>query len=629
MPPQSDYGTIRTETSEDERQPLNPDEKVGGPPLSAKKSLYLGIAILAIFLTFKTTFPKAAVIPNMFKDDKGGYYGWIPDEELGLQAVHRNEDASPSVIWGNKTSGPLPTNSWYLNLVSHRAARPDESTKVYTVPYIIDTAPANDLAGIKVHWPVTQSSDRNVQMVSDFKNGITLGTDSLSNNYTVDQEEDLSPLGITLMWQDDEGSGAYMKSHLVRGMPYATMMFAGGLLPKIFSYNGPASQPVVDGTTVIECGQYNEKNGSISNTTGVAVMEKVQLHFRNSDFTWIAFFSQPVKIECGVSPGDEQLAQFQLNVKEIGGLTDEPLVVRLAILDQCTSGKSNIKQHCEERMNSHQRKEYLDLLEQSVDIFPSSPTIDFEYPKDMDDEEKMAYINIDWKPETVGGSVDAAAKKDLLMFAMPHHQMQMQEESSNITDICISTFHGSTCLVKGSKWSLAEDLSQPQSFTARRPPVASAIGLLAEALSKDIHYRLSDNLHRGAADTYFSGKILARVARTIVIADELKQLAAGINLEDAYPDVEEDYLQASIKAAAAVRLPADTSIDSAVADLKECVQVWLEDAEAAYLYDRSWGGLVNCGCTYTGKGSHGFCNNTYPDCPALTDVNVDFGNGTH
>ena len=38
-----------------------------------------------------------------------------PDEDLGLQGVHREMDASPSSIWGKKgKDGPLPTNSWYL-----------------------------------------------------------------------------------------------------------------------------------------------------------------------------------------------------------------------------------------------------------------------------------------------------------------------------------------------------------------------------------------------------------------------------------------------------------------------------------------------------------------------------------
>jgi endo-1,3(4)-beta-glucanase len=454
-------------------------------------------------------------------------------------------------------------------------------------------------------------------MVSDFKNAMTLGTADLTNEYTVDQEEDLSPLGITLRWEGEKGSDKFMKSHIVRGMPYATMIYSGGVLPSLFSYNGPASKPVVDGATVLECGQYED--GHISNSTTFPVKKQVKLHFRNSDFTWTVFFSQPVEIECGVTPGDEQLAEFQLNVKHIG--SDKPLVVRLALMDQCTTGMSDMKQHCDQRVELQDKKGYIKLLEESMNVFPSSPTVYFEYPGDGA-EERTAYINVDWAPESAG----EADEEDLIMFAMPHHQHQMKE-SSKITEFCVITFHGSTCLVKGSKWSIAEDLSQPQSFTARRPPVASAISTLADAISEDIHYQVPEHLYRGAADTYFSGKILARVARTIVIASELKQLAEGSELEGIY-DVDEDYLQASIDAAAAVKLPSETSIDNAVNDLKKCVQVWLEDAEAEYLYDKSWGGLVNCGCRYVGKGSHGVCNNTYPDCPALTDVNEDFGNGT-
>ena len=47
-----------------------------------------------------------------------------------------------------------------------------------------------------------------------------------------------------------------------------------------------------------------------------------------------------------------------------------------------------------------------------------------------------------------------------------------------------------------------------------------------------------------------------------------------------------------------------------------------------YLF-RVYSGFVNCGCKYTFKKGHegeGSCNNTFPVCPALEDVNEDFGN---
>jgi len=99
--------------------------------------------------------------------------------------IKREDDASPSTVWGKHltkngygSSSLLPTNSWYLNLVSHRAAtKPDDSTRVYTVPYIIDTAspePIDGLEGIRVLMPVLQASDTNIQMVDNYMNGLCL-----------------------------------------------------------------------------------------------------------------------------------------------------------------------------------------------------------------------------------------------------------------------------------------------------------------------------------------------------------------------------------------------------------------------------------------------------------------------
>mmetsp|Transcript_19302 Transcript_19302/g.47724 ORF Transcript_19302/g.47724 Transcript_19302/m.47724 type:complete len:898 (+) Transcript_19302:60-2753(+) len=613
MANQSDYGSIPSGES-DETEAFIDDEqnKQNKSSLNCNwRVLFFVIAAVLVAYPFRALASRTLVRADRF--------GWVPTDDLGVQIVSREPDALPSSIWGSKRKGPLPTNSWYLNLVSHRAKNhPDESTKVYTVPYIIDTAAAGDMAGINVHWPITQTSTNNVQMVHDAMNAVALGTLGLNSSYHVDQKENLSALGVTLRWDDDDAEeDAFMKTHIVRGMPYATMIYSGGILPSLFSYNGPADNPVIDGSTELVCGQYKDKK--ISNATSATVQEKIQLHFINSDFTWMLFFSQPVEVECGTTPGDEKLAQFQLNVKSYSK-DDEELLVRMALMDCCTTGMANIKQHCAER--NQLLGGYAELIEQSSSVFPTSPAVHIEYPS-SESENKTTHLQFDWKPDSVDDSSD---NEELLMFAMPHHQEKMLE-GGQVTKHCVNTFHGKTCLVKGSKWSLTEDLSQTQSFVARRPPVASAIESLASSLSDELELELPDNLHRGAADTYFSGKILSRVARTIVIASELRELAeAGDDLESKY-DVDDEYLESSIAAVSKVELPSQTKIDNALEDLKSCVQVWLEEPEAPYLYDESWGGLVNCGCEYKGKGPHGKCVNTFPDCPALTDVNIDFGNG--
>ena len=115
----------------------------------------------------------------------------------------------------------------------------------------------------------------------------------------------------------------------------------------------------------------------------------------------------------------------------------------------------------------------------------------------------------------------------------------------------------------------------------------------------------------------------------ILIASELKKLSAGTKeVQMLYDDIDEESLSLSIEAAKLVDLPSDEDITAAVEQLKKGVQIWLNgEAEALYVYDRSWGGIVNCGCDYVGKGDKGWCNNTFPECPALVDVNKDFGNG--
>ena len=95
-----------------------------------------------------------------------------------------------------------------------------------------------------------------------------------------------------------------------------------------------------------------------------------------------------------------------------------------------------------------------------------------------------------------------------------------------------------------------------------------------------------------------------------------------------YSGAEDMALQASMQAAASVVLPSVQDIQEAIGRLKQGVEVWLSNgAEAQYLFDRTWGGLVNCGCKYSGKDQYGRCKNRFPQCPALEDVNEDFGNG--
>ena len=528
-----------------------------------------------------------------------------------------------------------------------------------------------------MHWPVTQASSNNIQMVYDYKNGLSLGSitnpDLAEQSYSVVTADDngndsLSPLGVTLEWNSTSTTDS-MRTHIVRGMPYATMEYFGkSIRPTIYSYNGPATSVLIDGNSnegmaqELECGFMKstvddtatsssglDNSGAASaKISSMLVQQKIKMHFINSDSTWVVFFSHPVRVRCEVSSEeDEKLRQFQLQVVDSLEDNDNPLVVRLALLDACTTGQSDMAQHCDDKKTAAELQSYERTLTKFAPVIPTRPKIDFEYPDSSQKGQQVVHWTIDWGAQTtmaaaIDDNHDDQEGQQLLMFALPHHQalLGLNHSFPNIStpiiiDHCYTTFHGSTCLVIGKRWPLSEDLDNySAAFTAARPPDAEMIPVLAAALSKDIHYRLSANLLKGAADTYFSGKILARMARVIVIADELASLASSSSskssdLSNVYTDVADEKLLLSMKAADAVELPSQADIAAAVEQLKQGVDIWLSsEAEAPYVYDQSWGGIVNCGCTYVGKGDLGFCNNSFPVCPALLDVNEDFGNGT-
>jgi endoglucanase Acf2 len=598
-----------------------------------------------------------------------------PEDDVGLPGIDRAADALPSPIWGETKIGslPLPTNSWYQNLVSHQAAdTPNESTKAYTVPYIIDTAPTNHLAGVRIHWPVMQANEKNMQMVYDASNGLSLGTKQTyksettsettsttttttphsSSHYTVDQDEELSLLGVSLTW----GENNSMRSPIVRGMPYTTMQYRNGALPSLASGNSPANPPLMDGTTELMCGLLMDGNGATTTRTTKGTMigtakKEVLLHFKSSDFTWAVFFSRPVQLQCsqvaesefGTVPGEAGAisdVMFELNVVQYEQQDDdddeEPLTVRVALIDQCTSGKSDIHRNCLPENQMKDKEGYLTLLRQGAHLFPKTPKVGFDY--DVSDEKEggnnkdnQALVTFDWDTQTFAKDGPHDDFGDMVMFALPHHQDQLQGTMSDaVTEACVRSFHGNACLVKGSTWTLVEKLGNPQSFVSARPPAPWAISALAQAVSTDIRYRLSDDLMRGAADTYFSGKIMARLGRVIEIAVELKQLAESSSKQvpAMYTDTDTESYALAVQAAKEVTLPTDVEIETAIEQVKKGVQIWVNGkGEAPYVYDRSWGGLVNCGCDYKGMGDRGSCVNIFPDCPALKDVNVDFGNG--
>jgi len=110
---------------------------------------------------------------------------------------------------------------------------------------------------------------------------------------------------------------------------------------------------------------------------------------------------------------------------------------------------------------------------------------------------------------------------------------------------------------------------------------------LVESLTDDLTYTLPLNYQKGAGDTYFCGKMMAKLARIVLIAEELGGM-------------DEDLLR------------------TAHSNLRSSIEIWLNgSALAPMIYDESWKGLVNCGCNFNGDDNG--CFNTFPDCPGMSN----------
>jgi len=203
---------------------------------------------------------------------------------------------------------------------------------------------------------------------------------------------------------------------------------------------------------------------------------------------------------------------------------------------------------------------------------------------------------------------------DLLVFAIPHQMERMPSNAlPNHKRYCKSSLTGPACLLQGNIWVIPQDLPKV-GFRAKRPPKPEYIPTLGEVLSTDIEFDLPDYYKKGAGDTYFSGKLLAKLARIILVADEVESICGDEGGRD-YVDVCQN-----------ATLPSHKQKDDAIQRLREGVEIWINgEAETPLVYDTSWGGVVSCGC-YMERNTNE-CINRYPDCPAFYDPGLNFGNG--
>ena len=297
------------------------------------------------------------------------------------------------------TGKSLPTNRWYQNLLLGNPD--DEYGRVYTIPYIVDTA--GSITGLRVHYPRIQASASIVQMVFDAEHGLTIGTDdeNLSHQYVVDEFSGPSELGVTLKWREDSHTskdGKFMISPLARGMPYATMLYSSGVTPVIQSTDLPSSPLLLDGFTRLKC------DGSLKR-----VQNDVLIHFKGSDFTYLIFFSRPIDIQCSIFEGTSHAFTpgivFQNNQRFTLRVADDtvdeiPVDIRVALASNCTTGSN--PSYCEDE-KPRKNVDFIKLLRNHSNIYSKNPYVKYAFPdkNGVESHVQNATLIFDWNAQNI------------------------------------------------------------------------------------------------------------------------------------------------------------------------------------------------------------------------------------
>lgn len=571
-----------------------------------------------------------------------------PVSDIHLYAFERPQESRPSKLFGKyhngqvNTNQPLPTNQWYQNLFLLDNDALNDANRVYTIPYIIDTV--GPIPGIRLFETRVLGMDKIVQVTYVNFHGLTLGAthnlestkahdetrNILPHHFSLDDDQPsipLSPLGVTLKWKSTNTSSPFQKmsSSIVRGMPYGTMRYqyrkADGLfqgaLPTVASELLPhSSSPLVDSKKKLICANATEEGSE------ELVTKSVTLSFPDSDYTWVVFYSHPVYVRC------YEKEQFFLQVNRLmtrnlsQNHQDDVFVARIALLNNCTHGTN--PSHCV-GAKPNDNSEHSALLHEHANVYPGPSTkIDFTFIRsEHDNEETDSYLSFNWDARLMSDDKtgEYASKSNLLMFSLPHHREIFFSPSSLPAapyDIksCIPTINGPACLVKGSNWELKESLGGKPSFSAPRPLISKSIPNLARAIKEDIYFRLPEYFQRGAGDTYFSGKLLAKLSRILLITEELTNMCSEVK------ELGGKYYEECDN----ITLPSDEVFDEAVDHLRSSTEIWINGtADTPFVYDTQWGGIVSCGCHFNGASQR--CDNVFPDCPAFFDRGLDFGHG--
>jgi len=484
--------------------------------------------------------------------------------------VQREGAAAPGERFSNASKPPLPTNAWWQNTV----LPPSNGTSgnVFQMPYflLLDEAGVKVMQPFEKELPAQQFFDENFAMTVGFGENESDSISGPSASYW-----DEMTLGMS-WWL---GGQEAMHLAIVRGSPYITAEFHEVI-------------PQVSAKQALRPGGFKVDGHTHACDREPVAGSYFTFELYHSDMTWLFFVPRGSNWTCSAG-------EWSVNLTATKPIRS---AVRLALVNGCATGSGPYTDyHCRTQSKEYQEDTYSELLIEHAGCYPRNSSISYEVAD-------TAEVTWSWGKHCLPGWEAAS----LLQLAWPVHLPLLGSAPLGIVtpfkDLC-----GEALPIIGDSWKLRYSLIPDTGLKPFRPIKEEFRAELLEVLRgpksarwngdlPDKDFDLPRNMKLGAGDTYWSGKFLARLARIIVIADEL-----GQSHEPYFEDMVERLL--------------------------ERTSTWLDPNSSAnpFLYDKSWGGLVACGCDY--NDCNGTCkpvckNPTSPPskCPALHDPEHNFGN---
>ncbi len=466
--------------------------------------------------------------------------------ELGYRAAKKRSGRAPGAALTTHLRGPLPTNAWWLDLA--RSDADDAAAAAYAVPYLYEKTGR----GLRASPTRLQASPDSVLTLHDSRSSLVLGTAEKMGAAVATRASELS---VVLAWP----TGA--TAPVTRGSVFLTMRYDRAT-PSIYS-GAPLHRQAKGNVTI-------DGRGAACDGETMHVHQSIEV-VTDADHRWAIYTDAPLQVKC---TSDGSL--------EIRGKSPQILTLRAALLTACAYGTSSTGGCAEtgavraERLKQHRAL----FAGAAARAAPPSASAKDDVAWELHDDHALVDFSFLYDGSDVFYALEQHVGWGALTPAGP----------------CVDSLHGTACPVVGKKWQLRIPLGPAPSLKANRPISSKDRQAIRDALKADASRKLPKYYARGAGDTYFSGKELARRARLVIIADEV-----------------DDADTASLLAT------------EVLASLRN----WLnpKNAETPFLYDEQWGGMVSCGCDFDEQTQKCTNNPQKDECPNLGACGADFGNG--